>query len=430
MKDGQIIHFDYKAVPYSQSKLGLYVPISIVGIILLVELIVNVTVYSIVITIPSLLLYIYIVLKRIDDTNKQTEKRIVEKKLQSVITEMCGHKKCKVAWKEYVLAIPPQQYLPIKRSFLVGLSNGEVYRFKVIPAKDGGFLIHTQGAIVENDEDVEALVKKHKKQDVKGRVERVMSYIAASVIFIGFAVIALGLWFGNNTAWMKTAAYILIGDFFLALTLMMSLRRYEKRNKVVGFVCKTAYWNIQILWLIIMLIFPSMLLLMGLMIIVLCPFSIAFMVLKSLATAVSISSQTILFVSLTLGAIISGHYSAPLFGWLSRGLTVNGHKNEKYFKKLVEYVYKPTNIQFVVYFLYVVYLVVSTIYKFEMDGAGLIGNDMDLAVLESFLVFIAYSNMKSKRTAADFRFSELFRIMFGMWTTHDNVEEELKDGEE
>lgn len=428
--DEQKQYFDYKEAPYFCSMWGLYIPISIGVIILFVELIVNVTIYSLVITIPALLLYFYSIIKRKHNKDKLTEKKIVEKKLQSTIDEICWNQKAKVAWKEYVITIPPQQYMPIKRSYLVGLSNGEVYRFKVIPAKDGGFLIHTQGAIVENNEDVAALVKKHKKQEVKARVERVMSYIAASVIFIGFAVIALGLWFGNNTAWMKTAAYILIGDFFLALTLMMSLRRYEKRNKVVGFVCKTAYWNIQILWFIIMLIFPSMLLLMGLMIIVLCPFSITFMVLKSLATAVSISSQTILFVSLTLGAIISGHYSAPLFGWLSRGLTVNGHKNEKYFKKLVEYVYKPTNIQFVVYFLYVVYLVVSTIYKFEMDGAGLIGNDMDLAVLESFLVFIAYSNMKSKRTAADFRFSEIFRIMFGMWTTHDNVEEELKDGEE
>lgn len=428
MKDGQIIHFNYKAVPYFRSKWGLYVPISIGGIILLVELIVNVAVYSLVFTIPSLLLYFYFVLKRIDDTNKQTEKRIVEKKLQSVITEMCGNKKCKVAWKEYVITIPPQQYLPIKRSFLVGLSNGEVFRFKVTSAKDGGFVIHTQGAIVENDEDVVALIKKHKKKDAKAKAERIMAYIAASVIFIGFAVIAIGLWLGNNTTWMKTVAYILVGDFFLALTLMISLRRYEKRNKALGFVYKTVYWNIQVLWLIIMLIFPSMLLLMGLMVIVLFPFSITFMVLKSLATVVSISSQTVLFVSLTLGAIISGHYSGPLFGWLSRGLTANGHKHEKYFKKLVEYVYKPTNIQFVVYFLYVVYLVVSTINKFEMDGADLIENDMDLAVLESFLVFIAYSNMRCKRTAADFRFSEIFRIMFGMWTTHDNIEEDLKDG--
>lgn len=430
MKDGQIIHFDYKETSYFRSKWGLYVPISIGGIILLVELIVNVTAYSLAISIPIILLYFYSVLRKKVNTDKLTEEKIVEKKLQSAINEICRNKKCKLAWKEYVIAIPPQQYLPIKRSFIVGLSNGEVFRFKVTPAKDGGLVIHTQGTVVENDENVAALVKKHKKHDVKTRAERIMSYIAACVIFIGFAVIALGIWLGNNTAWMKTAAYILIGDFFLALTLMMSLRRYEKRNKAVGFVYKTAYWNIQGLWLIIILIFPSMLLLMGLMVIVLFPFSIIFMVLKSLATVVSISSQTVLFVSLTLGAIISGHYSGPLFGWLSRGLTANGHKHEKYFKKLVEYVYKPTNIQFVVYFLYVVYLVVSTIYKFEMDGAGLIGNDMDLAVLESFLVFIAYSNMKSKRAAADFRFSEIFRIIYGMWTTHDNVEEELKDGEE
>lgn len=430
MKDEQKLYFDYKEAPYFRSKWGLYIPISIGVFIMVVELIVNATVYSLAITIPIFASYVYSILKKKENADKATEEKIVEKKLQSVIDKICRNKKCKVAWKEYVIIIPQQQYLPVKRSFLVGLSNGEVYRFNVTPAKDGGLVIHTQGAIVENDEDVEALVKKHKKYDVKAKVERIMSYIAACVIFIGFAVIALGLWLGNNTAWMKTAAYILVADFFLALILMISLRRYENRNKVLGFVYKTAYWNIQVLWLIIMLIFPSMLLLMGLMVIVLFPFSITFMVLKSLATVISISSQTVLFVSLTLGAIISGHYSRPLFGWLSRALTANGHKYEKYFKKMVEYVYKPTNIQFVVYFLYVIYLVVSTIYKFEMDGAGLIGNDMDLAVLESFLVFIAYSNMKSKRTIADFRFSEIFRIMFGMWTTHDNVEEDLKNEEE
>lgn len=429
MKDGQTIHFNYEAAPYFRSKWGLYIPISIGTIILLVELIVNVTAYSLVITIPCLLLYFYYVLKRVDDINKLTEKRIVEKKLQSDIKEICRNKKCKVAWKEYMITIPQQLYLPIKRSFLVGLTNGEVCRFRVTTARDGGLVIHMQGAIVENDEDVAALEKKHKKHDAKAKVERMMAYIAASVIFIGFAVIALGFWLGNNTAWMKTAAYILIGGFFLALTLMMSLRRYEKRNKVVGFLFKTAYWSLQVLLILFMLVFPSMLVLLGLMVIVLFPYSIIFVALKNLATVVGISSQTVLFVSLTLGAIISGHYSGPLFGWLSRALTANGHKHEKYFKKLVEYVYKPTNIQFVVCFLYVVYLVVSTIYKFEKDGSGLIGNDMDLAVLESFLVFIAYSNMKSKRTAADFRFSEIFRIIIGMWTTHDKVEEELKNGE-
>ena len=168
-----------------------------------------------------------------------------------------------------------------------------------------------------------------------------------------------------------------------------------------------------------------MLLLFGLLFVVFAPFSVINLLLK----ASELSQPTVLFVSLSVGAIISSHYSKPLFAWINRALTRNGNRYEKYFPMLIEYVYKSANIQFVIYFLYVVYLVVSTIYKFEMDGAGIIGNDMDLAVLESFLVFIAFSNMKSKRTAADFRFSEILRIMFGMWTTHDNIEE-LKDGEE
>lgn len=430
MMDDQKLYFDYKKAPYFRSKWGLYVPMSIGGIILLVELMVNVTAYSLAIIIPIILLYFYFVLRRKENTDKLTEEKIVEKKLQSAIDEICRNKKCKVAWKEYVITIPQQQYLPIKRSYFAGLSNGEVYRFKVTPTKDSGLIIHTQGTIVENDEDVVVLKKKYKKKDARAKAERIMAYIAAGVIFIGFAVIALGLWLGNNTTWMKTAANILMWDFVSALVLAMCLRAFEKRNMVIGLIYKFAQWNLQVLWLILMLIIPSMLLLFGLMVIVLFPFSITFMALKSLATVVSISSQTVLFVSLTLGAIISGHYSGPLFGWLSRALTANGHRYEEYFKQLVEYVYKPTNIQFVVYFLYVVYLAVSTIYKFEMDGAGLIGNDMDIAVLESLLVFIAFSNMKSKRTAADFRFAEIFRIMFGMWTTHDNVEEDLKDGEE
>lgn len=397
---------------------------------MVVELIMNLTAYSLTMTIPAQLLYFYSIFRRKQNKDKLTEKKIVEKKLQSTIDEICRNQKAKVDWKDYVITIPPQQYMPIKRSYYVGLSNGEVRRFKITHANDGGLAIRTQSENVENNEDVAALVKKHKKHDAKAKAERVMAYIAVSVILIGFSVVSLGIWLGNNTTWMKTVVYILVGDFVLALVLAMCLKDFGKRNKVLGIIYKTAQWNLQVLWFILMLIYPSMLLLMGLMVIVLSPFSVVMMTLKSLATVVSISSQTMLFTSLTLGAIISAHYSGPLFGWLSRVLTANGHRHEKYFKMMVEYVYKPANIQFVVYFLYVVYLVVSTIYKFETDGSGLIGNDMDLAVLESFLVFIAFSNMKSKRTAADFRFSEIFRIMFGMWTTHDNIEEDLKDGEE
>mgnify|MGYP006935962275 CR=1 FL=1 len=274
------------------------------------------------------------------------------------------------------------------------------------------------------------LIKKKKGRDPKVKAERAMSYIAASILFVGFTIIALTIWLGSSKEWMKTAAYIFVGDFFLALVVVTCLDRFQNSIRLIGLIYKAAFWNLQILRILIMLLFPSMLLIMGLIVVVIFPFAIIMMALKSLAAIVVISSQTILFVSLTLGTIISGHYSGPLFGWLSRALTANGHRYEKYFQELVEYVYKPSNIQFVVYLIYVVYLAVSTIYKFETSGAALIGNDKDLAVLESFLVFIAFSNMKNKRTSADFRLAEIFRIILGMWTTHDNIEEDLKDGRE
>lgn len=159
MKDGQKIYFDYKEAPYFRSKWSLYVPVFIWVIIQLVELIMNVTAYNLIITIPILLLYFHSILTKKIKTDKATEEKIVGEKLQPVINDICKNKKCKVSWKEYVITIPQQQYLPIKRSYFVGLSNGEVYRFIVTPAKDSGFFIHSQGAIVENDEDVAALVK-------------------------------------------------------------------------------------------------------------------------------------------------------------------------------------------------------------------------------------------------------------------------------
>ena len=199
MKEKQEICFNYKRASYFRTKWGIYVPIFIGVIILLVELIMNVTAYSLFVTIPILLLYFYSVLRRKEKADKLAAEKIVEKKLQPAIKELCKSRGSKKVWKEYEITIPTQQYLPIKRSYYVGLANGEVYRFKVKSAKGRRLVIHSQGVIVENDEDAAAMVKKHRKDEVKVKAERIMATIAGCVIFIGFTVIGLGLWLGNST---------------------------------------------------------------------------------------------------------------------------------------------------------------------------------------------------------------------------------------
>ena len=271
---------------------------------------------------------------------------------------------------------------------------------------------------------------KRSKISKKAAAERVMGLLAAGIIFIGLAIVILAFWLGGSTTWMKIVGKVLLADVFIAVFLLLALSSFKDKSGVVGTIFKVAFWNMQLWLVVIQLIFPSMLILMGLITIVLLPYSLVNFLLKGLSNIIELSQQTIMFLSLSIGAIVTAHYSKPLFKLTSSVLTSHRHQYERYFPMMVEYVYKPANMQFVVYFLYVIYLVVSTVYRFENSEQRMIGNDLDLAVLESFLVFIAFSNMKAKYEAAEFKFSQLFKIMFAMWTTHDDDLKEEKNGEE
>ena len=269
------------------------------------------------------------------------------------------------------------------------------------------------------------MVKKYTEsinEDKKVRTKKALEIATACILIVGVVIIVLTIWLSSKK-WARIVGYILLADFFMSSTLMLVLNRFEDKSNLGGVVYKAAYRNTQIWRLFIQLIFPSMLLLMGLLFIIVLPCGFVFMIGQVLSTMDVITLQTTLFVSLSIGAIVSAHYSKPLFAWLAKLLTANGHRYEKFFTEMVEYVYQPANIEFLVNFLYVSYLIISTIHRFQMGGTPLFGNDMDIAVLESFLVFIAFSNMRRKRESASFSLLELFRIMYGMWTTHDNIEE-------
>lgn len=254
--------------------------------------------------------------------------------------------------------------------------------------------------------------------------DRAKGLAAAIIVIVGLAVAITVLWLGYTTPWMNTVGFVLMGAGFLSILLKAFLYRYENKGGFGGALYKVAYWNFQVWGLLLALLIPAILLLIGLLVVILLPFILVYASLKLVSGAVAIKPQTVLFVSLSLGGVISAHYSTPLFGWLSKLLTRNGHPYEYHFKSLIEYVYKPSNIQFVVFLLYVVYLVITTIYRFQMDGQPLLENEMDLVVLESFLVFVAFSNMKMRHEKTAFRFSELFKIIYAMWTTHDSIEDE------
>lgn len=257
----------------------------------------------------------------------------------------------------------------------------------------------------------------------KGALEKLMGIFAAVIIVLGLFIIAVAIWLGCTTTWMNVVGCTLLAVTLLSFILVLVLRPYDSKKGICGAVFNMASWITQVWWVVIALILPAMLLVIGFIFIVILPFVVLYGTLTMLPKIVGIKPQTVLFLSLSLGAIIAVYYSKPLFAWLSKLMTMNGHRYEVYFKKMVEYVYKPVNIQYVIYFFYVVYLVVSTVYRFQSGGVPLWGNDNDLALLDAFLVFIAFSNMKNRREAAQFKFFDLFKMMYAMWTTHDIIDE-------
>lgn len=422
--DTNRVYFNYKRAPYLRSKWPLDVlAVAEVGV-LAAELLLNHTGYFQVITIPLILFCLYRILKHKEDIDKAVEASIIEEQLAGLNP---GDKKAKVLAKEYFIVTPKEADLKDKRFMLVVLSNGKVYRYGIEPAEKNGFVLNKNASLCEDEKEL-GLVKQHtdklKKEDRSFMVKRISSIAALCVLAFGAVFIGLVFWLGGTRSWMKVVGWVVFALFMLSLVLSISLSSYAGKRGFVGTVYRVSSWILSGLWLFVQLVFPTLLLLVGFMFIILVPFAFINLALKALSTVVAINPQTILFISLSAGAIISAYYSKPLFGWLSRVLTANGHRYEKYFQEMVEYVYQPSNIQFMVYFLYFIYLAISTIHQLQTGGIPLFGNGWDLAVLESFLVFIAFSNMKKKRVGTAFSFSELFRMMWGMWTTHDNVKED------
>ena len=93
------IFFDYKEAPYFRSKWMLYVLILMGTIALIAELVWNVTAYSLAVTVPLLLLYLYLAVRHKEKKDRATEKKIVGKKLQEIIEKLCKDKHVKEIWK-------------------------------------------------------------------------------------------------------------------------------------------------------------------------------------------------------------------------------------------------------------------------------------------------------------------------------------------
>lgn len=133
-----------------------------------------------------------------------------------------------------------------------------------------------------------------------------------------------------------------------------------------------------------------------------------------------ITPETIVFTVLALGSILcSTCYSVtkwivhqtPLRDW-------GEHKYELYREDLAVYLIHPKNVIFVLYFVYFLFLGVAGFIQFQ-KGSFMISESLDAACLKAFLVFIAYTNMRSKAKETDVDVKNLLGRMLSLFVLED-----------
>ena len=84
------------------------------------------------------------------------------------------------------------------------------------------------------------------------------------------------------------------------------------------------------------------------------------------------------------------------------------------------YLVHPSNMVFLIYLIYFVFLSVSG-YLLIQNGAYMISESFDVAILKAFLVYIAYTNMRTKAKNTEIEAKELLGRISSLFV-HDKYE--------
>ena len=130
--------------------------------------------------------------------------------------------------------------------------------------------------------------------------------------------------------------------------------------------------------------------------------------------------ETISFITITLASIVcSNSYRMTKKIVSCSPLRNRGeHRYEIYMEKLAYYLIHPSNIVFVLYLIYFVLLTIIGFMQIQ-HGSSLISEGYDEAILKAFLVFIAFTNMKSKAQDSDLEIHELLKLAIGLFKRDD-----------
>ncbi|MBR4238954.1 MAG: hypothetical protein IKQ03_06035 [Prevotella sp.] len=299
------------------------------------------------------------------------------------------------------------------RCFLVLLRSGEVWEYPIkyhitTDEEDGYYECKKKYVVSDNHEHIRAiqpsgwrnfLVKKDMSEKAK------LWMLIIVILFIGGMIFAGAYWTVMRLKWWTL---LLLGGYFFLFETTERIAKMLPEN-VANAVKRIISLPLIIGYFLISFVQPFIIIVGTYFFTALFAFGVPAIILTGLSKVewFHLRPETIAFVVLALGSILSSNYSVtkniirhtPLKDW-------GNHTYESYREKLAFYLVHPSNMVFLIYLIYFVFLAVSG-YQFIESGEYMISESFDMSIFKAFLVYIAYTNMRAKAKETEIEAKEL-----------------------
>lgn len=307
------------------------------------------------------------------------------------------------------------------------LSNGEVIEYELIRHCDetrGFYELSNMSVVCTEEERLKSVIPYYGFRKLFGRLKlSPESKLIAFILLILFiSTFFVGLFVGAIFLWKK---WVLVG--MICLIILFTFRDYistkiKALNLFFNILIQFVAFALKIChpaFVIYGAIFATLIYLVG----------IPLIVIKILAYCfeLELNNSTQLFLILTFIEIICVHFpiitryiikQSPFNNW-------RNHKYEQYQEELAIYVVSPKISNLIFSILYFLFLFVNAFKQLQLHSP-LISENVDNAILKSFLVFLAFSAMKQKNNEADIKAEDILGKIGGLFL-HDYDKRELND---
>ena len=239
--------------------------------------------------------------------------------------------------------------------------------------------------------------------------------IIFGILIIGLLMIFLGSFLYAKLGITKCIYFFII---YLVTYLLFKGIIHYKKNKILTIIDNILSFP----YLLIVVIEPTFTILYSYLFLILFSIIPSMLIVLSLIFlfSINLSIETSVFITLSLASII-GTYGEKYIRWIIKEFSPlknwGNHKYEEFQEELALYVIEKNNIIFFIYFIYLLYLFISNFIQIQYNRP-LITVAIDNAVLKSFLIFIAFSNMINKSNQVDIEAKTLLNKIIKLITSH------------